>query len=249
MLLTEDEPSPVRCVNPAGRSSFLLLGDHAGNRIPQRLGTLGLDVAERERHIAWDIGVAALGERLADALDAVFLGQTYSRLVIDCNRVPAAPDAMPAVSDGTTVPGNADLDDRARAARVAAIHAPYQAAIAAELARRDAAGLATILVALHSFTPRMRQVDRPWQIGILHDGGDAGFAHACLAALREDRRLTVGDNEPYTMDGTDYTIPRHAFAAGRRYVEIEVRQDLMSGAAGIAEWAGVVERMLRAAAA
>ena len=246
-LLGADDPSPIVITNPAGASSFLLVGDHAGNRIPAVLGDLGLAAAERVRHIAWDIGVARLGALLSAALDAVFVEQVYSRLVIDCNRRIDAVDAMPAVSDGTTVPANAALDDTARAARVAAIHTPYHDALAAEIARRRAAGKPTIMIALHSFTPVMRGVARPWQIGILHDRGDTDFAQALLAALDAEGDLTVGDNEPYRMDLIDYTIPRHAYPDMLPYAEIEVRQDLIGDEVGCREWCDRLVRVFVAA--
>ena len=246
-LLGADDPSPIAVINPTGASSFLLIGDHAGNRFPTMLGDMGLDPAERVRHIAWDIGIARLGALLSASLDAVFVRQVYSRLVIDCNRRTDAADAMPAISDGTAVPANAALDGAGRAARVAAIHTPYQAAIGMEIARRRAAGQPTILIALHSFTPVMRDVARPWQIGILHDGGDTGFARALLAALAREGDLTVGDNEPYRMDLIDYTVPHHAYPDRLPYAEIEVRQDLIGDEAGCRTWCDRLARVLVAA--
>jgi len=201
------------------------------------------------RHIAWDIGIAGLGALLSATLDAVFIHQTYSRLVVDCNRDPLAPDAIPLVSDGTPVPANAGLTPADRAARVSAIHAPYQAAIAAELARRDAAGLDAVLVALHSFTPAMQGLARPWQIGVLYSGGDTRFARSTLRLLEARGDLVVGDNRPYAMNEIDYTIPCHAFAAGRRYVETEIRQDLLTGPAQQQRWADMLAPLLMEAAA
>jgi predicted N-formylglutamate amidohydrolase len=247
MLLTADDPSPVQIINPQGPSPFLLIGDHAGNAIPSRMGSLGLSANELSRHIGWDIGVAGLGERLAETIDATFIRQTYSRLVIDCNRDPDQADAMPEVSDGTVIPANRGLGEADRAARVAAIHAPYQAAIGAEIARRDAAGVETVLVSLHSFTPSMRGIDRPWEIGILHGGGDERFSIALLGLLEREPGLTVGDNEPYAMDIIDYTVPRHAFEAGRAYVEIEIRQDLLATAEHQVEWATSLAPLLQQA--
>lgn len=212
--------------------------------MPERLGDLGVGAAELARHIGWDIGIAGLGALLAEQLDAVFVAQTYSRLVIDCNRAPSAADAMPEVSDGTPIPANAALGTMDRDARVAAIHAPYQQAIADEIARRDDIGQATVLVALHSFTPVMRGFARPWEIGVLYHRGDATFAQAVLALLRQDGRWTVGDNEPYAMDTIDYTIPRHAYPRRLPYVELEVRQDLIAEEAGQREWADALATVL-----
>lgn len=247
-VLSDDEPQSAAIVNLDGASPFLLIGDHGGKRVPRALANLGLPDAELARHIGWDIGVTAMGGQLSAAIDATFIHQIYSRLVVDCNRDPAARDAMPVVSDGTVVPGNAALDAVARAARVAAIHTPYQAAIGDAIARRTAAGQPTALVALHSFTPVMHGAARPWHCGILHNGANDALAQAMLAGLGAEGDLVVGDNEPYAMDSIDYTIPRHAFAAGLPYVEIEVRQDLVSDAAGIAAWAARLGRLLLAAA-
>ncbi|MDQ2764432.1 MAG: N-formylglutamate amidohydrolase [Pseudomonadota bacterium] len=247
-LLGANDPVPVRVINPGGTAPFLLLGDHAGNLVPESIHALGLPPEELARHIGWDIGIGELGPILAEALDAVFIRQTYSRLVIDCNRDPARDDAMPEISDLTVIPGNRDLDAGRRAARVAAIQTPYQEAIAAEIARRDAAGQGTILVSLHSFTPAMQNVPRPWQVGVLHDGGDAAFARALIGAFEADPALTVGDNEPYSMDAIDYTVPLHAYPKRRPYAEIEVRQDLIGTTAGCREWSARLAVALQVAA-
>lgn len=235
-LLGPNDPSPVDIFNPGGRSEFLLIGDHAGNLVPKGLFELGLPKEQLERHIGWDIGVAALARQLAVEIDACFIAQRYSRLVIDCNRAPDAPDAIPAVSDGTSVPGNAALTAGERGARVVAIHEPYQQAIGDELERRDGEGRSTTLIALHSFTPTMNGISRPWHAGVLHDQGNTIFALAVLERLREDPDLVVGDNEPYRMDLIDFTVPCHAYAAHRPYLELEVRQDLLGSAEGIASW-------------
>jgi predicted N-formylglutamate amidohydrolase len=181
--------------------------------------------------------VAGIGRRLAERLDACFIEQRYSRLVVDCNRAPDHAGAVPVESDGTVVPGNVGLGEGERAARMGEIHAPYQAAIGEVLAERDSAGRATILVALHSFTPAMQGVARPWDIGVLYDGGDTGFALRLLDGLRAIEGIVVGDNEPYRMDSTDYSVPFHAYAARRPYAEIEVRQDHLGDEAGQALWA------------
>ena len=246
-LLAADEPAPVISINLHRRSPFLLIGDHAGNLVPRRLAGLGIAPEELRRHIGWDIGIARLGTLLSERLGAPFIRQAYSRLVIDCNRDPARTDGIPPVSDGTAIPANAEMAPAERAARVAEIHMPYQQAIAAALAERDAAGLGTVLVALHSFTPRMNGVDRPWQAGVLHFGHEDRFSRALIAALRR-RVHCVGDNQPYQMDGTDFTVPTHAFASARPYAEIEVRQDLLADETGVAEWCGLLGEALEEAA-
>jgi len=246
-LFGASDPAAVEIINPEGRSPFLLLGDHAGNAIPQALGDLGVSAADRLRHIAWDIGVSDLGQDLAGRLDAVFVRQHYSRLVIDCNRDPAEPGAMPEVSDGVTIPGNLGLTPEQKQARIEAIHQPYQAAIAAEITRRLSVGLKTVVVSLHSFTPLMDGFHRPWHAGVLFDGRNDAFAWALLETLQAEPELHVGENEPYQMNTVDHTVPLHAFAAGLAYAELEIRQDLLGDADGVAAWAERLERCLNAA--
>jgi len=230
---------------------FLLLGDHAGNAVPAALGTLGLSREELGRHIALDIGISELGAALSERLDAPFIEQRYSRLVVDCNRARGAVDAIPAISDGIAIAGNGAVSDRAARARYAAIFDPYHGAIGDLLAGRDAAGMPTIVVSLHSFTPVMAGFARPWTIGVLHDGGDTRFALATLGALRERAGQgaggPIGDNVPYRMDGTDHTVPRHAYPRRRPYAEIEVRQDLLSSPGRISVVADLLAEVLECA--
>ncbi|MBN6112110.1 N-formylglutamate amidohydrolase [Xanthomonas bonasiae] len=243
-LLGAGDPPPYTVYQAHGRSPYLLIADHAGQRVPQALADLGLPQHELDRHIGWDIGIAGVTADLAQALDAFAIVQTYSRLVIDCNRPLSAPGSIAEVSDGTVVPGNQGLDAAARAARVSAIFTPYHTRIAAELDRRRDAGLATILIAMHSFTPAMAGESRPWHAGVLYQR-DARFAQALLAELRAEPGLVVGDNQPYSVsDATDYAIPVHAEARGLAHVELEIRQDLIADRAGQRQWAQRLLSML-----
>lgn len=247
MVLRGDDPPPARIINEHGSSPFLLVGDHAGNMIPRSLGTLGLSAADLSRHIAWDIGIGALGTYLADRLDSIFIRQSYSRLVVDCNRDPSAIDAMAEESDGTPIPGNRNIRPAERARRIDNIHTPYHRAIASEMARRHAVGRRTILISLHSFTPCLANQQRPWQIGILHDGHADAFARRLIVHLNGRGGIMVGDNAPYRMNAIDYTVPWHAFARNLAYAELEVRQDLIQDETGIRRWGALIAEALQAA--
>jgi predicted N-formylglutamate amidohydrolase len=173
--------------------------------------------------------------------------QTYSRLVIDCNRDPAVPSSIPEISETTEIPGNRGLDEVARAARVEAIFRPYHDTIAAALDRRVAVGRASLLVALHSFTPVFKGVARPWHAAVLYNR-DARLAHPLLNLLRAEDGLVIGDNEPYAVsDLTDYTVPVHGERRGLPHVEIEIRQDQITDLAGQTAWAERLARLLPAA--
>ena len=105
-LFAADEPSPVIERNHDGAAPFFLTCDHYGRMIPRALGDLGLDDTERQRHIAWDIGIAGVAEAVSDALGAHLIAQRYSRLVIDCNRPPSVASSIPPISEVTEIPGN-----------------------------------------------------------------------------------------------------------------------------------------------
>ena len=243
-LLARDEPSPVRVLRESGASDFVLTADHAGQLIPRRLASLGVSAAERERHIAWDIGIAGVTERLSDALDAAAVLQTYSRLVIDCNRDPAWPSAIPAISEHTAIPGNVDLSEADRAARTAEIFLPYHHRIAALLDARAAIGRRSVLVAMHSFTPVFKGESRAMEVGVLYFRRTR-LAEIMLDLLRNEGDLTVGENAPYALTAdSDYSIPFHGERRGLEHVEIEIRQDLIATSDGQAAWADRFARLL-----
>jgi predicted N-formylglutamate amidohydrolase len=246
-LLDADDPAPVIAERLEGRSDFLIVVDHAGFEIPRRLHDLGLPQSELRRHIAWDIGALAVARDLSVALDAPLIAQTYSRLVIDCNRDPAIATSIPTVSEWTEIRGNRQLGAEEIAARRREIFDPYHERIAALLDARAASGRPTILVAQHSMTNVYKRVRREMHAAILYNR-DRRFAELMLDALRRDANLIVADNQPYFVsDETDYTVPRHAERRGLAYVEIEVRQDLIVGPAGQAEWGRRLALALREA--
>src|SRR5262249_10278338 len=167
LVLTPSDPPPFEILNRDGASRAVLICDHASRAIPAALGELGLDAVALSRHIAWDIGIEDVTRRLAKRLDAVAVLSGYSRLVIDCNRRLGDPTSMAQESDGTVVPGNRGLAEHDRAARVEACFRPYHAAICEILDGRGRAKLPFALVSMHSFTPIMAGVERPWHVGIL----------------------------------------------------------------------------------
>jgi predicted N-formylglutamate amidohydrolase len=243
-LLAADEPAPVTVHNENGPSPFLIVADHAGNGMPRALGRLGVPEAECERHIAWDIGIAAVSRAVADALDATLVQQNYSRLVIDCNRTPGSETSIPEISELTPVPGNIGLSEIQRAARVRDIFRPYHDRIEIELDRRRQAGRPVALIAMHSFTPVFMEVARPWHAGVLYNR-DPSFAHLLMALLKLEEGFVVGDNEPYSVaDASDYTIPVHGERRGLHHIAIEIRQDLIAGVKGQRAWGSLLARLL-----
>ena len=244
----DEATAPFEVYNEIGAAPVLLVCDHASRFIPPALAGLGLSEAEVCRHIAWDIGVAEVTKGLARRLDAPAVLSRFSRLVVDPNRDVDDDTLMPAVSDGVAVPGNRDLSAAARAARIAEFHAPYHAAVERALAASVGwpdtnAKRAPALVSMHSFTPVMDGIERPWQVGILWDH-DGRMALPLMETLRA-RGIAVGDNQPYSgRDVQGYTLRLHAESRGLPNVLIEVRQDLIDTHHGAAEWVDVLGEAL-----
>ena len=167
-LLGHDDPASFTVYNPNGSSPFVLVADHAGQQIPSQLGDLGLPQAELDRHIGWDIGIAGVTEQLAGLLDAFAILQTYSRLVIDCNRPLDSASSIVGSSDGILVPGNQGLQEHQRTARALEIFAPYHGRITQELDKRSVQPQAPVLIAMQRFTQVFAGETGPWHVGVLY---------------------------------------------------------------------------------
>jgi len=229
--------------NPMGRSSVLVVCDHASRRIPATLDNLGLDELALGRHIASDIGAAEVAEHLARLLDAPAVLAGYSRLVVDCNRQLDDPTSILAVSDGEFIPGNHGLTDEQKDQRIRQFFDPYHDAIRRRIGSFERRGVVPAFIAVHSFTPIFQETRRPWQIGILWDT-DPRIPVPLMRGLGE-RGVVVGDNEPYSGRApSDYTIDHHAEITGLPHASIEVRQDLVETPDGALEWAETLAAVL-----
>jgi predicted N-formylglutamate amidohydrolase len=252
-LLGPQDPAPYFERNPEGKASVLFTSDHNGVRVPAALDGLGVPPHEMRRHAAYDIGIDAVARILSDRFDAPLVASNYSRLVIDCNRHPGAAGSIPAKSDGTVVPANADVGPEDRAARENEIFHPYHAAIGARIKamRERGKGRGPVIVALHSFTPVIGGSFRPWDIGILWKE-DQRLARPMIEALEADGSMSVGDNKPYSgSDPAGYTVDFHVAPLRLISIGVEFRQDRIEFQAGAEDWAGrfgdALERVLEAA--
>jgi predicted N-formylglutamate amidohydrolase len=239
------DSSPVELVNPFGRAPIALTCEHGGRTLPAALVDQAPPPDDMARHIAWDVGAAALARGLARRLDAALAIQPYSRLVVDCNRPRHAADLAPPVSDGTEVPFNRGLDAAEIDARWQAIHQPYHRAVSGLINARNRPAL----VAIHSFTPRLRAgAPRRMHAGMLarRDVTLAGALRDALLSAAPD--LSVAVNEPYRIeDDSDYTIPVHGEARGLPHVLVEIRNDLIADAQGVDRWTGLLADSLKVA--
>lgn len=229
---------PFRILGEPKRGGFLIIGDHASNAVPADVA-LGLVAGCLDAHIAWDIGVDPVAHLLTqDARFAAYLGR-YSRLVVDLNREEEEAAAIPNESDGRHIPGN-DLGAEQREARIARYHRPYHDRLQRLLNDCRPA----LILSLHSFTPALKtrpDEARPWEVGVLYNAQEA--ASKCAILFLEGAGLNVGDQLPYSGKLLNATMNRHAEANNIPYIGIEMRQDLVSDAAGQARFAHILSEM------
>lgn len=244
-LLAADEPVPYAVYNPGGEAPLVIVSDHASRSVPRALNSLGLSAEHFEKHIAYDIGAAAITRCLADRLNARAVLATYSRLVVDLNRHPGDPGSIPAISDQVPVPANQLLSEDQLACRFETFHTPYHEAINREIAalwRQHEKPPA--LFSIHSFTPSMNGEDRVWDIGVLWHR-DPRMALPLIEHLRRWEGLHVGDNEPYSGADLAYTIDTHGMAGGLANCAIEIRQDHCATPEDASHWADILADALR----
>ena len=231
--MSVEHRSPVVVENPEGAGPFVIVCDHASNRIPDEYRSFGFADDALATHIAWDPGALAVSRRLSALLDAPLLWPDVSRLVIDCNRPVDAASLIVTESEGRPVPANRNLSEAQRAERIQRVHVPYHEAIDACLKRRHAPAL----IAIHSFTPVYLGKSRPWEIGIVF-GDDRRLADDFIRALQADPALTVGVNQPYApADQVYYTVERQAGPRGLPAVMIEIRNDEIDASEAQRRWA------------
>lgn len=241
-ILTRNDGPAAEVLNPGGSAAICLVCEHASAYVPPALGGLGLADEHRLSHAAWDIGGRDLAVAMADRLDAPLVASRISRLVYDCNRPPSAADAIPARSEVIDIPGNAGLSDTDRAARVAEVYAPFRDLLHTTL---DGFTEPPTLVTIHTFTPVWHGQPRAVELGLLHDSDDR-LARAMLDAAPKDVDTRL--NAPYSVtDGVTHTLREHAIARGLQNVMIEVRNDLVADAAGIARFCDILCAMLTTA--
>ncbi len=242
------DPHPFRWHNRGGPAQMLVLCDHASNAVPMSYDNLGLTDEQLGGHIAWDIGAAAVAQRLADRFDAPAIFSGFSRLVIDCNRHPDDPASIATASDGVSIAGNQRPGPGEVDLRRERFFRPYHDEIRAALDDFVAAARPPVLLSVHSFTPTFNGARRPWHIGVCWLADDR-MAASVMTQLRAQGSIAVGDNQPYALDPSeDYTLIEHGLRRGLAHLLVEFSQDLVADSAGARYWAdllaGAVERAL-----
>lgn len=218
--LSSERTEAVERIAGAADAPVGLLCEHASERLPE-----GWDWPEADRwlvgtHWSVDLGAAELTTGLAGRLGAPAVLARFSRLLVDANRRLDDPTLFRDVAEGRSVHLNAALDRSERDRRIEGFYKPYHRA-ALELAH---AVEGPLLLSVHTFTPSYEGQPRAMELGVLFEDHPAPSAllRARLAARGYDARL----NEPWSgLDGLVESVQRHARAAGKVAIELEVRQD------------------------
>lgn len=244
--MSANSSSSFEIVNTDGDPRILLVCDHASNAVPDEYGTLGLPGEAFRRHIAYDIGAAAVTRALARLLNAPAVLACFSRLLIDANRGEDDPTLVMKLSDGAVIPGNRDADDAETARRLDRFYRPYHAAIAARIADARDRNISPALLSIHSFTPVWKGWQRPWHYGVLWDR-DGRLALPLLRALDRSPGVVAGNNQPYSGELQGDCMNRHGTQNGLPHVLVEIRQDMIADDAGVARVSAFLAPHLRAA--
>ena len=175
-------------------SKFLLLCDHATNRIPKHISKtqLGLTDEQLEQHIAFDLGAKGTAIELSKNLSAPLITSNFSRLVIDPNRSTKDPTSVMQIYDGIIIRGNLNLSKTQLNCRRKNFYDPYHKEISSFIENKINENLAPCLVSIHSFTPQLHLGSiRPWHIGVLW-GKDMRLSDLVINELNKFNDICVG---------------------------------------------------------
>lgn len=230
----EVDPPIFEVINADSDYPVVLVCEHAGREIPAKLNNLGLPDEVLTRHIAWDIGAAAVTRKMAQLLRAPAVLQAYSRLVIDCNRPTDQPTSIPVISDGVTVTANQQMSTSERQQRISEIFNPFQDRVKHLLDHKKRSAT----FAIHSFTPIMDGVSRPWDIGFLFRN-DAETSHWLANYFANQHKdIIIGMNQPYQItNDSDWFVPQHGEKRRLAHSLIEIRNDHIIERNGQSRWA------------
>jgi predicted N-formylglutamate amidohydrolase len=242
-LLEPNELPAVEVFNESGTCPLLLVCDHASKVVPAKLKNLGLNIAQLDCHIAYDIGAAEVTRHLAKNFNAKAILAGYSRLVIDVNREPKDPQSILKRSDKTIIPGNKELNEKARSSRIMSLFDPYHKAISDNLNHLSKHEKQPALFSIHSFSPEFGDTPRPWDIGVLWNR-DPRIAKPLMKKLTRNG-FNVGDNLPYSGLELAYTLNLHSQAAGLANCVIEINQDQIKNQAGIKRWVKILTKVMQ----
>lgn len=227
-----------------GTAPLLLTCEHASNAVPAPLQATEEDRRVLATHWGWDLGAADLTRAVCERTGGAAVLARFSRLVCDANREADDPTWIVGEVEGQRLSFNRRVSAAERERRLASYHVPFHSTVDVAL---GVLGPETFLLAIHTFTPTYLGETRAMEVGVLFDTWPDEARRLRDALCDEGLRAVL--NEPYSgLDGLMYSATRHGQGHGVRYLELEVRQDLLADRSGVSLVASQLVRALQRAA-
>ena len=120
-------------INQGTNDDYLVICDHASNRIPNKYDNLGLNKETIESHRAYDIGISDVANALSEKIKCPLIMTNFSRLLIDPNRGIDDPTLIPKLSENIKICGNLKTNYNnnciERSERINLFYLPYHSLI------------------------------------------------------------------------------------------------------------------------
>lgn len=229
-------------------SNFIIICDHASNKIPSKFNNLGLSQDILNTHIAYDIGSKEVAIKLSNILDCPLVMTDYSRLLIDPNRGIDDPTLIMKISDNIKIKGNLKIknfhesDDKND--RIKNFYDLYHNKISELINSLEKNNKIPSIISIHSFTPFWKNRKRNIDIGVLWDNDDRLPKIFFDYFKKSHKNLIIGDNKPYSGRLKNDTLYRHATIRGISNILIEIRQDLITEKKGQKFFANLISKPL-----
>tara|TARA_B100000161_G_scaffold50962_1_gene33064 strand:+ start:180 stop:959 length:780 start_codon:yes stop_codon:yes gene_type:complete len=238
----------INVLNENKESDFLIICDHASNKIPTNFKELGLSKEILDSHIAFDIGAKEVAVCLSNILECPLVMTDFSRLLIDPNRGIDDPTLIMRISDNKIVKGNRNINNfkksKEKDERVKKYYDVYHNKISEFINFKEKDKKYPSIISIHSFTPVWRNKKRDIDIGILWDN-DYRLPDIFFNYLKENHKnLVIGDNQPYSGRLKNDTLYKHATINGLSNILIEIRQDLITDKKGQKYFANLLSKPL-----
>ena len=238
----------INTINEDKESNFLIICDHASNRIPNEYKRLGLNEEILTTHIAYDIGVKETATYIAKYLECPLVMSDFSRLLIDANRGIDDPTLIMKISDGEIIKGNKSISFLINCSekkhRINTYYNAYHNKISDIIDRSLKKNIFPAIISIHSFTPFFAGNKRSTELGILWDS-DNRLPDIFFSYLNKNyKHLNVGNNKPYTGRMKNDSLYRHGTKQGLANILIEIRQDLINDSAKQKEFSKIIAKPL-----
>lgn len=225
-ILSKDESPSFTFIERKDPFDVLVLCDHASDKFPHNLNSLGLEEGTYDKHWSVDIGALDVSYVLSELLEAPLIYTNYSRLVADLNRRTDHPTFISEYAGNAPIPANMNITPQEKQARIEELYNPYHDKINLIMEEYSARGRIPILISLHSYTKKFFNQIRSWEMGVLWAQDDRVVVPV-INGLR-GKGYNVGENEPYDMKYLSMTTTqKHGDMRRLPNLLLEMRNDLI----------------------